>query len=246
VIIESSIRIPPPNETTMIPSNLAVSRRLAVLRSASRQCGARNFSSTSKAPRIFAGANFADIGLQPEKKGLHDPLSTPVALSNLPNGHHNGGNGSGSSGSGNSANNTNTPTAGGPWPVWAAHSTRHIIGVGKNYPEHVLEMAKMVPEVDGKNGPGKAKPPAEPILFLKPVSSMLFYDEAESAGSGSGSGSRGGGNITKSSNNVIRFPKSIGTVNHEVEVAVIIGKTARGVSEVEAMEFVEGITVRGI
>lgn len=57
----------------------------------------------------------------------------------------------------------------------------------------------------------------EPVLFLKPTSSYL----------------KNGGTI--------QIPHNEGSLHHEVELAVVIGKKARDVPESSAMDFVAGI-----
>ncbi len=44
-------------------------------------------------------------------------------------------------------------------------------------------------------------------------------------------------------NGIIRFSKGIGRVDHELELAVVIGKTAKNVSEEDAMDHVAGYTI---
>ena len=65
----------------------------------------------------------------------------------------------------------------------------------------------------------KSQVPEKPMFFSKLLSSLLPH----------------GGQIV--------VPKGIGRVDHEVELAVIIGKTASKVSEENAMEYVSGYTI---
>lgn len=77
-----------------------------------------------------------------------------------------------------------------------------IIGVGKNYAAHAEEM--------------NTKPPAEPVLFLKPPTAL--YDIQSP----------------------IPIPRDFGSVHYELELAVCIGAQARQVSPEKAMNFVSG------
>ncbi|KAF6176752.1 hypothetical protein GIB67_031563 [Kingdonia uniflora] len=58
--------------------------------------------------------------------------------------------------------------------------------------------------------------PKEPVLFMKPTSSYL---------------ANGG---------TIEVPSPLESLDHEVELAVVIGKKARDVSEASAMDYVGG------
>lgn len=77
-----------------------------------------------------------------------------------------------------------------------------IIGVGRNYRDHVAEMGHTAP--------------AEPLLFLKPPSSLLPH--------------RG----------VIRLPSDSQRVDFEGELGVVMGREARRVSEAHALDYVLG------
>ncbi|WP_138733506.1 fumarylacetoacetate hydrolase family protein [Modestobacter excelsi] len=82
-----------------------------------------------------------------------------------------------------------------------------VVGVGKNYAEHVKEMAT-----------GDA--PAEPLIFLKPSTSVIGPGDA------------------------IRIPAGSTNVHHEVELAVVIGaRGARSVTPEQAMASVFGYTI---
>ena len=84
-----------------------------------------------------------------------------------------------------------------------------IVCVGRNYAQHAKELGNEVP--------------AEPLLFLKPSSSLLDPD----------------GTIELP-------PTSISNrVEHEAELAVVIGRRARRVSEEEAGACVFGCTAAG-
>jgi 2-keto-4-pentenoate hydratase/2-oxohepta-3-ene-1,7-dioic acid hydratase in catechol pathway len=80
-----------------------------------------------------------------------------------------------------------------------------VIGVGKNYREHASEMG------------GEA--PSEPLLFLKPNTSVIGPGDA------------------------IVLPPQSSQVEHEGELAVVIGKIAKSVSVDRALEYVFGYTI---
>lgn len=76
----------------------------------------------------------------------------------------------------------------------------------------------------GQNYPAHAREmnspaPSRPIIFLKPPSSLIADGE------------------------VIEAPAELGRVDHEVELAVIMGKRARRVSEEDALSHVSGVAV---
>ncbi len=83
------------------------------------------------------------------------------------------------------------------------HPTK-IICVGRNYVAHAAEHG--------------AEVPAEPLLFLKPPSSVIGPGEA------------------------IVFPALSQWVEHEAEMAVVIGKRCRNVTAEEAWDYVLGVT----
>lgn len=84
-----------------------------------------------------------------------------------------------------------------------------VVCVGKNYADHVAEMA-------GETGDGEA--PAEPLLFLKPNTSVIGPDDA-----------------------IVR-PAISNRVEYEGELAVIIGAVTKDVSEEDALSRVFGFT----
>ena len=76
----------------------------------------------------------------------------------------------------------------------------------------------------GQNYPAHARemnssPPSRPIIFLKPPSCLIADGD------------------------VIEAPAELGRVDHEVELALIIGKRARRVSEEDALSHVSGVAV---
>jgi 2-keto-4-pentenoate hydratase/2-oxohepta-3-ene-1,7-dioic acid hydratase in catechol pathway len=80
-----------------------------------------------------------------------------------------------------------------------------VVGVGKNYAEHATEMG------------GDA--PAEPLLFLKPNTSVVGPGDA------------------------IVLPPQSSQVEHEGELAVLIGKVAKSVPAERALDYVFGYTI---
>src|SRR6185369_16177052 len=82
-----------------------------------------------------------------------------------------------------------------------------IVCVGRNYAAHAKELGNEVPK--------------EPLLFLKPPSSLL---------------DPGG---------VIRLPPQSRRVEHEAELAVVVGRRAKDVAVTEALAHVFGYTCAG-
>lgn len=80
-----------------------------------------------------------------------------------------------------------------------------MIGVGMNYLAKAIELSGRPPE-------------DEPVIFLKPDTSMIGPGEA------------------------IRLPDGAGEVTAEAELAIVIGQTCRNVSEDKAMNYVAGYT----
>ena len=80
-----------------------------------------------------------------------------------------------------------------------------IVCVGRNYLEHALELGNKMPE--------------EPLLFLKPSSSIIAHEDG------------------------IELPHVSQQVEHEGELGVVIGRTARKVRETEnPLDYVFGYT----
>jgi 2-keto-4-pentenoate hydratase/2-oxohepta-3-ene-1,7-dioic acid hydratase in catechol pathway len=80
-----------------------------------------------------------------------------------------------------------------------------VVAVGKNYRDHAAEMG------------GEA--PAEPLLFLKPNTSVIGTAD------------------------IIVLPPQSEQVEHEGEVAVVIGRVAKNVSEADAAGVIFGYTI---
>ena len=85
-----------------------------------------------------------------------------------------------------------------------------IVCVGLNYVEHVRESVTVLP--------GTQEPPKNPLLFLKPPSSVL---------------APGG---------TIRWPAGVTRLDPEGEMALVIGRRASAVSEADALAHVAGVT----
>ena len=79
-----------------------------------------------------------------------------------------------------------------------------IVCVGLNYKDHAAEQNKPLPP--------------EPVIFIKPSTSVIGPGDA------------------------IVLPSGVGRVDHEAECAVVIGRRATRVSEADAMSYVLGIT----
>jgi len=79
-----------------------------------------------------------------------------------------------------------------------------IVCVGLNYKDHAAEMKEALPE--------------EPVLFMKPASSVIGHD----------------GHIV--------YPKQSNRVDYEAELAIVIGKRARHVPEKHAKDHILGYT----
>ena len=92
----------------------------------------------------------------------------------------------------------------GSWEWLAPALPSKIVGVGRNYRDHAAELGHAAPE--------------EPLLFLKPPSSLLPP----------------GGTIL--------LPEDSRRVDFEGELGVIIGREARHVPEARALEYVLGYT----
>lgn len=79
-----------------------------------------------------------------------------------------------------------------------------IVAIGLNYRDHALETGKTIP--------------LEPMIFLKPSTSVIAAGEA------------------------IVLPTGKGRVDHEAEMGIVIGKRARQVKAAEARDFILGVT----
>jgi acylpyruvate hydrolase len=80
-----------------------------------------------------------------------------------------------------------------------------IVCIGQNYREHINEL--------------KGEVPTEPVIFLKPMSSLIGNGEN------------------------ILIPEGVGRVDHEVELALIIGNTGKNISIEKALSHVSAVAV---
>ncbi len=85
----------------------------------------------------------------------------------------------------------------------------NVVCIGKNYADHVAEMAG----VTGPSGPS-----GDPTVFLKPATSVIGPGDP------------------------IRLPAGVGRVDHEGELAVVIGRPARDLTVGNALAHVWGYT----
>ncbi len=79
-----------------------------------------------------------------------------------------------------------------------------VVCIGLNYKDHAAEMKKSLPK--------------EPLVFLKPATTVIGPDEP------------------------IRLPSWAGRIEHEAEMAVVIGRRASKVKAAQAMDHVLGVT----
>jgi 2-keto-4-pentenoate hydratase/2-oxohepta-3-ene-1,7-dioic acid hydratase in catechol pathway len=79
-----------------------------------------------------------------------------------------------------------------------------IVAVGRNYAAHARELGHDLP--------------AQPLIFLKPPSSMVQHGDA------------------------VVYPPQTQNLHHEAELAVVIGRHCRKVAEAEALHYVRGYT----
>jgi len=79
-----------------------------------------------------------------------------------------------------------------------------VVCLGLNYRDHAAEMQE--------------EPPAKPIVFIKPASSVI------------------------GPNDLIQIPPQSQRVDYEAELGVVIGKTARDVNAAQAAEYILGYT----
>lgn len=90
-----------------------------------------------------------------------------------------------------------------------------IVAVAKNYEEHRREMAGAM----GSGAAGDVKPPADPVVFLKPTSCLVHDGGA------------------------IRIPKGVANVHWETELAVVVGARLSNASEEDALRGILGYAV---
>jgi len=78
-----------------------------------------------------------------------------------------------------------------------------VVCVGRNYADHAKEMNSPIPE--------------EPILFIKPASALLDFDDT------------------------VTIPKDLGSVHHELEIALLVGDTLTKATQAQALQSIVGI-----
>lgn len=81
-----------------------------------------------------------------------------------------------------------------------------IFCIGKNYGEHIKEL-------------GGEQPPEEPVVFMKPVTSIVAPSQS------------------------LSFPPYGNELHHEVEVVLLIGKEGKNISEANALSHISGVTL---
>ena len=87
-----------------------------------------------------------------------------------------------------------------------------VVAVAKNYEDHRREMAGAM----GSGAAGDQRPPGDPVVFLKPSTSLL---------------ADGG---------TLRIPPGVANVHWEAELAVVVGSPMRDVPEADALRHVLG------
>ena len=87
----------------------------------------------------------------------------------------------------------------------ATYSVGKIIGLGRNYLDHIRELGNKVPD--------------RPVIFCKPASSLL---------------PNGG---------TINIPDYSSNCHHELELALLVGKTGKQIQTEEALSYVAGYAV---
>ena len=85
-----------------------------------------------------------------------------------------------------------------------------VVCIGKNYADHVAELAAI--------GLGDSAPPASPVVFLKPSTSVIGPGDA------------------------IVLPRDSNHVDHEAELAIVIGRLCRDVPRERAFDAIAGYT----
>jgi 2-keto-4-pentenoate hydratase/2-oxohepta-3-ene-1,7-dioic acid hydratase in catechol pathway len=91
-----------------------------------------------------------------------------------------------------------------PSRILAPVAPSKIVAIGLNYKDHAAEMKKALP--------------AEPLMFMKPSTSVIGPDDA------------------------IRLPAGVGRIDYESELGVVIGRRAYRVTAAQAPEHILGLT----
>jgi 2-keto-4-pentenoate hydratase/2-oxohepta-3-ene-1,7-dioic acid hydratase in catechol pathway len=80
-----------------------------------------------------------------------------------------------------------------------------LVCLARSYKKHAKEMNSEIPK--------------EPVIFLKPASSVIFNGDS------------------------IKIPKMSKSIHHEVELGVVIGKICKNISKKDAMDYILGYLV---
>ena len=88
----------------------------------------------------------------------------------------------------------------------------NVVCIGKNYADHIREMGGDAGTSDNADTPGN------PLVFLKPATSVVGPGDA------------------------VRLPEGAGQVDHEAELAVVVGRPARDLTPATALAHVWGYT----
>lgn len=90
-------------------------------------------------------------------------------------------------------------------PDFPEYQFGSIYCIGRNYAKHAKELKNEVP--------------SEPVVFLKPRSSLIFNGDS------------------------IKIPERSKNVHHEVEMVILIGKTVKNITEEKALDAVKALGV---
>lgn len=83
--------------------------------------------------------------------------------------------------------------------------TARVFCIGRNYAEHVKEMG--------------APKPSEPVMFMKPATSLVLEGQP------------------------LVLPQGEGSVHHEMELVVAIGREGRDIAREETLDYIAGVTL---
>lgn len=88
------------------------------------------------------------------------------------------------------------------------YAPQRIFCVGRNYAEHAKELGNIMPS-----------PGSTPLIFMKPVTSLVLQGAP------------------------LHLPKGLGAVHHEIELVLILGEGGRDISPEAALKHVAGATL---
>ncbi|HET7174647.1 MAG TPA: fumarylacetoacetate hydrolase family protein [Gammaproteobacteria bacterium] len=89
-----------------------------------------------------------------------------------------------------------------------SYSPQRIFCVGRNYADHAKELGNVMPS-----------PGSTPIIFMKPVTSLVMQGSP------------------------LHLPQGLGAVHHEMELVLILGEGGRGIAPEAALKHVTGATL---